>query len=121
MTAQPATDDKSGTGTSRPGQLITCVGLVAGALSLVQTIGHISDAAYLIPGLADGSGHVHYHLARETMVTLGSFGVILLGLFAPRRSRTSLLWWLMWISSLGLIVGILLARPAYMAPTPIGR
>jgi len=63
--------------------------------------------------LEDGSDHVHYHLARETMVTLGSFGVILLGLFAPRRSRTSLLWWLMWISSLGLIVGILLARPAY--------
>ena len=51
-------------------------------MSLVQTIGHISDAAYLIPGLEDGSGHVHYHLARETMVTLGSFGVILLG-FRP--------------------------------------
>ena len=107
-------------------------------------MGHISDSAYLIQGLEDGSGHVHYHLARETMVTLGCFAIIILGLLVARAARTSALWWAMWIaglayvaamwsgvvvaseaapstaalvvhtvSSLGLIVGVLLARPDY--------
>ncbi len=45
MTAQHPTGVDAGTRTQRLGQVITCVGLVAGALSRVQTIGHISDAA----------------------------------------------------------------------------
>lgn len=49
---------------------------------------------------------MHYHLARETMVTLGSFGVILLELFASRGSRTPLLWWLMWISGVAYVLAM---------------
>lgn len=144
MTTQHSTRENVSTTRLRLAQVVTAAGLIAGALSLVQTVGHIPDAGFLIPGLEDGSEHVHYHLARETMVTLGGFAVILMGLFAQQASRIPLVWWAMLISgaayvaamwsgvvvageaapstaalvvhtiaSLGLMAGILLARPAY--------
>ncbi|MEW9519688.1 hypothetical protein [Streptomyces tubercidicus] len=82
------------------------LGLTAGAISLLQTVGHIADPAYLIPGLDDGSQHVHYHLARESLVSVAAFVVIVLGLFAGPAARTAQLWRTMLAAVLGYVAAM---------------
>lgn len=82
------------------------LGLTAGAISLFQTVGHIADPAYLIPGLDDGSRHVHYHLARESLVSVAAFAVIVLGLFAGPAARTAQLWRTMLAAVLGYVAAM---------------
>ncbi|QIS14502.1 hypothetical protein [Nocardia arthritidis] len=70
------------------GVAVTVAGLAAAVPSVWQTVTHITDESYRAPEVRHGAGHVQYHMAREVLITLGSLGVIGVGLLAgPDRGR----------------------------------
>ncbi|GAA3526279.1 hypothetical protein GCM10022222_06590 [Amycolatopsis ultiminotia] len=74
--------------TERAGLLLTLAGMAVAATSVRHTAQHVTDESYRAPGVRHGAGHVQYHMARETLVTIGAAGTLALGLAAgPKRTR----------------------------------
>lgn len=65
------------------------VGMAAALPSTWQTVTHITDPSYAAPEARGGEGHVQYHMAREALITAGTFAAIARVVAAgPRRTRT---------------------------------
>ena len=72
------------------GTAAVLAGAAAALPSVWQTVAHVTDETYRAPEVRDGPGHVQYHMAREALITAGTFGAIGSAVAAgPRRSRAS--------------------------------
>jgi hypothetical protein len=70
------------------GVALTLAGAAAALPSIWQTVTHITDDTYRAPEARHGAGHVQYHMAREALITAGSFAGLGIGLAAgPGRGR----------------------------------
>ncbi|GAA4531618.1 hypothetical protein GCM10023192_22210 [Amycolatopsis samaneae] len=65
-----------------------------------HTITHITDDTYRAPEARHGEGHVQYHLARETLITAGALGTVVVATTAG-SGRGRALWRAMALSSAG--------------------
>ena len=91
-------------------RVLLLAGLGVGLLSLRESIGHIGNPDFQVPGYAVAPTHSWYHVFREVCGDIAKMTVFLLLLFGRRSWRTPVTWWIGAI----LVIG-------YYAPFWIGE
>jgi hypothetical protein len=92
-------------GREQIGLAVLVAGAVAAWPSVEQTVMHITDETYKAPEVRHGEGHVQYHMARETLITAGTFTGLGLGALAG-RNRSMLQWCSMVASVAGFVAAM---------------
>ncbi|MET9429403.1 MULTISPECIES: hypothetical protein [unclassified Streptomyces] len=71
------------------GSVLALAGVAAATASVRHTAQHIGEEIYRVPHDRRGAGHVHYHMAREALVTTGALASVVTSVLAgPGRGRT---------------------------------
>ncbi|MBC7800778.1 MAG: hypothetical protein H7Z10_09150 [Gemmatimonadaceae bacterium] len=99
-------------------------GLAIGLLSWRESVGHIGDGDFLVPGYAPGATHAWYHVFREACGDVAKMAVLLLVFFGSERWRTPVTWWVSLILMLGYYAPFWIgapALPALSAPNAIAE
>ena len=104
-------------------RILLCLGVVAGTLSIWDTLSHTWDPSYQAPALALGPTHTNYHAFREFMLSVGAVLVELYGVFQPAAKRTSPLWVAMCLTAVFYYRGWWLPWPifGYHAPNELSQ
>ncbi len=80
-------------------RILLCLGLVAGTLSMWDTLTHSWDPAFQAPALSLGPTHTNYHAFREFTLSVGAAAVLLYGMFLPAARRVRAVWVVMGVTA----------------------
>ena len=92
-------------------RVLLCLGLMAGTLSMWDTLAHSWDPAFQAPALPLGPTHSNYHAFREFTLSVGAAAVLLYGMFLPATHRARPVWVMMGVTAVGYYGGWWLPGP----------
>lgn len=87
------------------GTALILTGVLATLPSTQQTIKHVTDDQYRAPDVAEGAGHIQYHMVRETLLDAGMVAVMATGI-TNRHPLSRRHWWAMISAAAGFSVGV---------------
>ncbi|MGG7568807.1 nuclear transport factor 2 family protein [Streptomyces sirii] len=94
----------------RTGTALALAGITAALPSVWHTAAHATDDTYRCPQARHGQRHVHYHMAREVLITAGSLGAIAAGVLSGPDGERGL-WRAMVLGAAGYSAAMWSGRP----------
>ena len=99
-------------------RVLLSLGVIAGAISMWQTLAFSWDPDFQAPALLLGPTHTNYHAFRGFTLSLGASLVLLYGIFLPQSQRTRPMWIVLCVTALCYYGGWWLPGPLLTLHAP---